>query len=183
MKNRKILWITQTALLTALLILMQVVTASFGNTIVTGSMVNLILIVSVMIAGLSSGLAVAFISPIFAKFIGIGPLWMLIPFIMVGNIVFVLIWRFFGNLTFGKPAIVYVVTLVLAAVGKFSALYIGIVKIAVPHLLNLPGPQAAIISSMFSIPQLFTALIGGAIATAMVPLLKNIFVDRHVKIG
>ena len=49
MKNRKVLWIAQTAVLTA----------SFGNAAVTGSMVNLILTISVMIAGLLSGLTVA----------------------------------------------------------------------------------------------------------------------------
>lgn len=177
--NRKVLWITQTAVLTALLIVMQSVTAAFGNTIITGSVVNLILIVSVMIAGLSSGLTVALISPVFAKFLGIGPLWALIPFIVIGNIVLVLIWHFLGNRNFGKPMLVYVVTLVVAAVAKFLTLYAGIVKIAIPYLLNLPEQQAATISGMFSIPQLFTALIGGAAATIMLPLLKKAVKTRQ----
>lgn len=177
--NRKVLWITQTAVLTALLIVMQSVTAAFGNTIITGSVVNLILIVSVMIAGLSSGLTVALISPVFAKFLGIGPLWALIPFIVIGNIVLVLIWHFLGNRNFGKPMLVYVVTLVVAAVAKFLTLYAGIVKIAIPYLLNLPEQQAATISGMFSIPQLFTALIGGAAATIMLLLLKKAVKTRQ----
>ncbi|MDR0897384.1 MAG: hypothetical protein LBN04_05965 [Oscillospiraceae bacterium] len=171
--NRKVLWITQTAVLTALLIVMQAVTASFGNTIVTGSIVNLILIISVMMAGLSSGLTVAVISPICAKLLGIGPLWMLIPFIVVGNIVLVLMWHFLGNRSFAKPLLVHIVTLIAAAVGKFLTLYVGIVLIAIPHLLSLPAQQATTISGMFSIPQLFTALIGGGVATVLLPLIKN----------
>lgn len=177
--NKKILWITQTAVLTALLIVMQAATAAFGNTLITGSVVNLILIISVMIAGLSSGLTVAVISPIFAKFFGIGPLWMLIPFIIAGNIVLVLIWHFIGNRTFAKPVVVYIITLVVAAIGKFLTLYLGIVQLAVPYLLNLPEQQAATISGMFSIPQLFTALIGGAIATVMLPLLSKAVKSRQ----
>lgn len=171
--SKNTLWVTQTAVLAALLIVMQAATAALGNTIVTGSIVNLILIISVMIAGLSSGLTVAVISPIFAKFLGIGPLWPLIPFIIAGNIVLVLIWHFLGKRTFGKPIVVYIITLIAAAAGKFLMLYIGIVRVAVPYLLNLPEPQAATISGMFSVPQLFTALIGGAIAAAILPLLKK----------
>lgn len=171
--DKKVLWITQTAVLTALLIIMQAVTASFGNTIITGSIVNLILIVAAIIAGLSSGLTVAAISPVFAKFLGIGPLWALIPFIITGNMVFVLIWYFLGNRNFGKPIVAYFIAGITAAVGKFLMLYTGIVIIAIPYLLNLPEKQATIISGMFSIPQLFTALVGGAIAIVMLPLLKK----------
>jgi uncharacterized membrane protein len=176
--NKKVLWITQTAVLTALLVVMQAATASFGNTIVTGSIVNLILILSVMMAGLSSGLTVAGISPVIAKFLGIGPLWMLIPFIVLGNIVLVFIWGFLGNRSFARQMIVYIVTLIAAAACKFLTLYVGIVMIAIPYLLNLPEKQATTISGMFSIPQLFTALIGGVIATVMLPLLKNAMKSR-----
>ncbi|GLC79285.1 GTPase [Lacrimispora brassicae] len=160
--------------------IMQATTAVFGSTIVTGSAVNMILIISVMIAGLSSGLTVAVISPIFAKFLGIGPLWLLIPFIVAGNIVLVLIWHFLGNRRFGKSVTVYILTLTVAAVSKFLMLYIGIVAIAIPHLMNLPEKQATTISGMFSIPQLLTALIGGVIATIIIPLLKNAVKSRQL---
>ncbi len=170
--NKKVLWITQTAIAVALLIVMQAVTAPLGNTLLTGSIVNLILIVSVMIFGLASGLTVAAISPIFAKLFGIGPLWELIPFIMLGNMVLVLLWWLIGNRTFAKPPVPYIVTAVVAAAGKFLTLYAGVVLVAIP-LLNLPDKQAGVISAMFSFPQLFTALIGGALAVLILPLLKK----------
>ena len=47
MKNRKIYLIVNTAIMTALLVVMQAVTANFGQ-FVTGSIVNLILIVTVI---------------------------------------------------------------------------------------------------------------------------------------
>ena len=177
MKNQnvrdKILWITRTAVFLALLIVWQAVSAVFGNTLITGSIVNFILIVCVMTCGLASGLTVAVISPVVAKLVGIGPLWGIIPFIMLGNVVLVLLWYFLGNLNIGHKATAHIVALIAAAAAKFLILYLGIVHIAVPVLLNLPAPQAAVVSNMFSIPQFFTALIGGVLATILLPTLKK----------
>lgn len=170
--NKKVLWITRTAILIALLIVMQAVTASFGNTLVTGSIVNLILIVSVMTCGISTGIAVAFISPIGAKLIGIGPLWTLIPFIMFANIVLILLWHLIGNGKIVKRKIRYVVALVVASFAKFLVLYVCVVKIAIPMFLNLPQPKALAISNVFSLPQLVTAIIGGALAIIILPVVK-----------
>ena len=82
--NKKIRWITQTAVCTALLIVLQMLTAPLGNTLVTGSLVNLVLVISVLIGSFSTGATVAVISPIFAKLIGIGHLLSIIPFIILG---------------------------------------------------------------------------------------------------
>lgn len=73
--NKKTLWITRTAALTALLVVLQASTAALGSTLVTGTVVNLLLIISVMTCGAASGLSVAVLSPVLAKLIGIGPLW------------------------------------------------------------------------------------------------------------
>lgn len=171
--RKNVLWITRSGALIALLVALQMVTSFLGNTIITGSVVNLILIVSVMMGGFMCGLTVAVLSPVFAKFLGIGPLWTIIPFIILGNITLVLVWNFIGNRKAGKARINHILALAVAAVAKFSVLYVGIVKIAIPFLLNLPEPQAGVISGMFSVPQLFTALIGGALAMIMLPILKN----------
>ncbi len=176
--KKRILWITRTAVLTALLIVMQAATASFGNTIITGSVVNLILVLAVMLAGLASGLTVAAISPVVAKLLGIGPLWTLIPFIILGNAVLVGVWHFVGNRDPGRPVFAHGIALIGAAVAKFLTLYLGIVRIAIPYLLNLPEKQAAVVSGMFSIPQLLTALIGGGIALFMLPILKKAVTAR-----
>lgn len=176
--NKNVLWITRTALFTALLIVMQAATATFGNTLITGSIVNLILIISVMICGSASGLAVAAISPACAKFFGIGPLWSLIPFIIAGNLVLALVWNLIGNRGLENKHISYIIAMLAGAVAKFFVLYIGIVRIAIPLLLQLPEPQAAVISSTFSIRQLFTALIGGGLALVILPVLQNALKDR-----
>lgn len=61
-KNR-ILRITRTAVLIALLVVLQAALMPLNNSLITGSIVNLLLIISVMTCGLSSGLCVAAVSP------------------------------------------------------------------------------------------------------------------------
>ena len=174
MNNKKnVRWITRTAIFIALLIVMQAATAPLGNTLITGTIVNLLLIVSVMTCGFTSGLTVAVISPIMAKLIGIGPLWILIPFIAAGNTVLILFWHLLGKRNMGRRYIAYIVALIAAAAAKFLVLYVGIVKTAIPLFSGLPKQQASIISQMFSIPQLITALAGGIIAIMILPSLKK----------
>ena len=65
MSNReKTLWMTRTGAFIALLVVLQAATAPLGNTLVTGTLVNGLLAVSVMTCGVMSGAAVAVISPI-----------------------------------------------------------------------------------------------------------------------
>jgi hypothetical protein len=172
-KNKKrIQWITRTGLFVALLLVIQVATKPFNITLLTGSLVNVILIISVMTCGFSSGLIVAILSPIFAMLLGIGPLWLLIPFISLGNLTLIVLWYLISHRVFKDRFAGYFAALVLGAAGKFLVLYLTVVRLMVP-LLNLPAKQAGGISAAFSISQLFTALIGGAVAIMVLPILKK----------
>lgn len=173
MKHQGALWITATAVFVALLIGVQTVTAPLGQ-LVTGSLVNLVLIVCVTTCGFTSGLTVAILSPVFAKCLGIGPFWPLIPFIIIGNIVLISLWHTLSRQKFAAPPIMRIITLIAAAAGKFAALYLGIVCFAVPFLLGLPEKQAAMISGMFSAAQLLTALTGGVLALLILPVVEHI---------
>ena len=46
-------------------------------------------------------------------------------------------------------------------------------------LLGLPDAKVSAMSAMFTWPQLFTALLGGAVALAIVPLLKKALHARN----
>lgn len=176
--SKKTLWIARTAVFTAALIVWQYATSFLNNTIITGAGVNLILILAVMSGGRAGGLTVAVLSPVFAKFFGIGPLWALIPFIALGNLTLVFVWHILGGRSTGKRRVNYLSAAVLAAVGKFLVLYIGVVRIAVPFLLRLPEKQAAVVSAMFSLPQFVTAGIGGVLAALILPaFLKAVKAD------
>ncbi|MCL1895774.1 MAG: hypothetical protein FWG03_04420 [Clostridiales bacterium] len=188
-KNRmnmreRTLWVTRTAIFTALLLMGQFATAPLGNQYVTGSIVNMVLIVSVLVCGMATGITVAVVSPVCAILLGLGPAAafpLLLPFIMAGNIVFVLAWFAFSR--FGRwrntqPAgqgyrILFYATPALAALAKFLALYTGVVLVAVPYVLGLAEGQSAVVSLMFSYPQLITAAIGGALALAVMPPLRK----------
>ena len=61
--SKKVRWITETAVMLALLVALQALTKPLGQ-LVTGSCVNAVLAVSVLLAGLSSGIIVALASQI-----------------------------------------------------------------------------------------------------------------------
>ena len=176
--NKRILWITQSALFLALIISTQAGTAALGQ-LLTGSLVNMMLILCVMLCGLAPGLTVALLSPLFAKLLGIGPLWEIVPLISAGNAIIVLIWFFIGKIKlWQKYYVPHIAALIIGAAAKFLFLFLTVAKLMVP-LLNMPAPQAAKISATFSVTQLFTALIGGALAVIMLPLLKKALKTRQ----
>jgi len=164
--NKTILWITQSAVLIALLVSWQAVSRAIPGTLVTGTGVNFILIIATMTCSLKTGLTVASVSPIMAMLFAVmPPFWILVPFIAAGNIVLVLIWHFIGK---RKPlALGRVVALVTAAAAKFAVLYVGVnVLVAGVFGVGLPAP----VLTAFSVSQLFTALGGGAAASAVLAL-------------
>lgn len=166
MKNSKTLWICRTAILTALLLVLQFVTKPLGQ-LVTGSCVNAVLSVAALAAGLSSGICVAVLSPLFAFMLGIGPqLFPLTPAIAAGNCVLVLALHLICRDDFSLPR--RIIACGAASVCKFSALYILIVKI-ICNVMELAPKQVATFTAMFSWPQLVTALIGSALALVIVP--------------
>ena len=169
MKN-KTRWITETAIMLALLVILQAVTKSAGQ-IVTGSCVNAVLAVSVLVSGLSSGLTVALISPFAAFLLGIGPqLLPIVPAIALGNAVFVLM---LSRLCGKNPPVWRKALAVAGSAGaKFLTLHLVVVRFLC-NVLPLKQPQIATFSTMFTWPQLITALIGGTAALLIVPVIRK----------
>ena len=183
--SKKIRWITETAVMLALLVCLQWVGSfvpdQMTKQLITGTLVNCVLAVTVLMVGLSSGITVALISPICAFVFGIAPNFITVLPIMLGNSVFVLLL----HLLYGKPIWRQAVALICAACVKFAVLYVLVVKvicgIAAQGLLNqklgsivlLAPKMLDMLPVMFSVPQLFTALIGGTLALSILPLLKK----------
>ena len=168
-------WVTRTAVMMALLITLQMVTKSLGQ-IVTGSFVNAVLAVTVLVCGLGSGVTVALLSPAFAYLLGIAPQILTVPAIMIGNTVFVVLLHLICGKTLWKS----VAGLLVAAVCKFAILYVLVTHVicgvlAQPLLAQgvLKEPMLKMLPATFSFPQLLTALIGGAVALAIAPVLKK----------
>ena len=181
--NKKLRWITETAMMLALLIAFQWVGSfipeEFTKQLVTGSLVNCVLAVTVLLVGLSSGITVALISPILAFLLNIAPQILVVPAIMAGNVVFVLLLHFIVGKN-GKSILRRAIAWIAAAVAKFGVLY-GIVAGLIcgafaPALMaagNLKQPMIAALTFKFGWPQLVTALIGGAVALLITPMLKK----------
>ena len=176
--SKKIRWITETAVMLALLVCLQALTKPMGQ-LVTGSCVNAILAVSALVGGLSSGLVVALCSPVLAFLLGIAPQILTVPAIMAGNSVFVILLSVLADKT-GKNMIKQIIAWIVAAAAKFAALY-AIVVLLICGVLSenllaagvLKAPMLNALPATFSWPQLITALIGGAVALFITPVLRK----------
>jgi hypothetical protein len=178
--KKKILFITQTAVMLAVLIGVQFATGFVPppfRQFVTGSAVNLILFVTALTIGPISGLIVGVASPFLALTVGIAPpLFPMIPFIAAGNAVQVaavsLVRRFAGDHKI-KALLLTAAGLAGASAAKALTLWVGITKIVLSAVPDVPPPMAATITAMFTWPPLITALIGSALTLAVMPLLRK----------
>ena len=184
MANKKTIWITRTGVLLALLLALQwatLGTRAFAGQYITGSLVNCVLAVSALTAGLSSGLVIALLSPIFAYLLGIAPQLVVVPAIMAGNCALVLVLWAVGR--GDAPMWRKAVAVVLAAVCKVVVLYLLVVQVicgvgasfllgqsffGAPVLLQ---PMIQALPLTFSWPQLITALIGGTLGVLVSRIL------------
>jgi len=176
--NKKIRWITETAVMLALLVSLQALTKPMGQ-LVTGSCVNAVLAVSALVGGLGCGLTVALISPVLAFLLGIAPQILTVPAIMAGNCVYVILLSLLADKT-GKNLVKQGIAWLVAAAAKFAALYAIVVWLICGVLSEsllasgvMKAPMLKALPATFSWPQLFTALIGGAVALLIVPTLRK----------
>lgn len=176
--NRKTRWITETAVMLALLVSLQALTKPLGQ-LVTGSCVNTVLAVSVLFGGLAGGLTVAVLSPVLALLLGIAPQPLTVPAIMAGNMVYSALLYFLADKTGHRP-VRQIIAWFSAAAAKFTVLYATVVWLICGVLSEkllasgaLKAPMLKALPTTFSWPQLVTALIGGGIALLVAPALRK----------
>lgn len=128
------------------------------NQWITGSLVNMILIIATLSIGVRSGLLLAILPSTVALSSGLLPVVLapVVPFIIIGNVLLVLIIDRYRN-NENK----YWISLLLGAFAKFAFLYIATHLILSTLLKSDIFGKAAI---MMSWPQFFTAIMGGALA-------------------
>jgi len=171
--NKKLHWITETAVMLALLIALQwagsQIPEPLSKQLLTGTFVNAVLAVTVLVAGLGSGITVALISPVLAYVLKIAPQPLTVPAIMIGNCIFVLLLYWIAGKD-SRKVFRQVLAWLVAAGTKFAALY-AIVVWLICGVINPNAPKA--LTATFSWPQLVTALIGGGVALLIVPLIRK----------
>ena len=188
--KRNVRWITETAAMLALLICLQWIGSQIPEQmtkqLVTGSLVNAVLAVTVLTVGYSSGITIGLISPVLAFMLKIAPNLISVIPIMLGNVCFVVLLRLICGENM-RPIWRQPVALVSAATAKFAALYGLVVLLAGgifygrlagqkvhEWVLMPPNPEKyEMLMLMFSWPQLATALLGGTVALLIVPVLRK----------
>lgn len=166
--------------LTALLLALCIASQFFKNTSVylTGPVINCILILAAVFCGLWSAVALSLIAPLTSWLITGSPLMsaipLIVPCVMIGNVilavsVLVIIRQKLSarNLLLGT---------LFGAVLK-AAFMGGTISLLLLPLLGsaagLPAPVLTAARVTFSLTQFLTALIGGALATLIVPTLRR----------
>lgn len=155
--------ITKSAVLLALALIFQVGFTPFAQPVV-GPLVNMVLLVAVITTGPSTACFIGCLTPVAAFSLGIMPVLPVVPVIMLGNLLYVLTFYSLKqkSLLAGVAAAAVVKTLVMAVTIRLLAKYL------VP-LLPIP------IIAALSLPQLYTALLGGAMA-----LLVNRYLPKQL---
>ncbi len=139
--------------------------------LITGTLVNCVLIVFAVKAGPISAVLIGILSSILATLLGVGPIVPAVtPVIAVGNaLIAVIFWLCAEKLSVHKA-----VSVIAAAVVKCAFLWI-FVPMVLALLPEVPAKQATMLGIMFSWPQGVTALCGGFLALAVLkPLNKAV---------
>ncbi|MDR0921164.1 MAG: ECF transporter S component [Lactobacillales bacterium] len=181
--NKKTLSITQTAILLALIVVVEFLMVGPQYILIKGSIVNLILIAATILVGLPAGLLISIFTPILAIVTGHLAMPVLAPVVAIGNIVFVLLWWIILSYMKGNnPLAHYVVAIIISAIAKFAFLYLAVSKYILPVALKAvvaqkPQIKGALLAQ-FGMPQLITAIIGGILALIIIPRLAKIINTR-----
>jgi len=158
-------WLTRTAILLAILIVIQMVGLPQPF---TGPIVNFILFFTISVVDLGSAVVIGAISPWIAFSRGIlpPPLGPMIPFIIMGNVAMVFIYKLVSHPKF-IPANLFFRSILGVLAGALIKYLI--LSSAVKYFVQVPAP----IAQMMSLPQLFTALGGGLLFLIIDPLWKK----------
>lgn len=169
MKENKVRGLTRTAILLAVVVVVQIVGRYIpNNNFIVGPLVNMCLILAVISAGLWGGVAIAVLSPLVSLINNHAPvaaaLLPFTPFIVLANVILVVTFYLLYNRN-------KYVGVVAAALLKFGFL-LGAINIFL-NVFSFPKFAAKLLV-LFSWPQLITALIGGFIALPILARLQKV---------
>lgn len=173
MKTRNVNKLVKASLFLALAIVFQVVgkTAPQISQFFVGPAVNAILILTATICGGVYGALVGSLTPILALLTGqlasaLGPF---VPFIIVGNILFVLSYVMLSKRgKYGKY-----LGIIIGSFIKYLFLSISASKLIPLFKINLPTKIMNNLVIAMGLPQFITALIGGTFALILIEILRK----------
>ena len=177
MNNKTTKWISYTAMGVALVVVAQFlgsripsIATIFGpfsvQQLITGTLVNCILLVFTARSGVTSGAVIGVLSSVLAAAFGISQI-VVTPMVAVGNALLCIVYGLLAR----RPSW-HIPAMIIGAVVKCAFLWL-----TVPMVLaaaGLPEKQTAMLSIMFSWPQGVTALCGGLLCWPIIARLKKV---------
>ena len=176
--SKKALSLTQTAVLLALIVVIEYLMVGPQYILIKGSIVNLILVVATLLIGLPAGILISIFTPLLAVVTGHLAMPVLAPVVALGNLVFVILWWLIvRHVKESKSLISYIVATVVSSLAKFTFLYLAVAWYILPVVLKglvaKKPPIKVALLAQFGMPQLITAVIGGVIAMLILPRLAK----------
>lgn len=144
--------VTKSAVLLSLALIFQIGFTSFAQPVV-GPLVNMILLLAVITTGYATACFIGCLTPLAAYALGIMPFLPVVPVIILGNLFYVLTFFVFkkSSLLIGVATASVVKTALMALSVRLLAKYL------------IPALPLQIIAAL-SVPQLYSALLGGGMA-------------------
>lgn len=176
--SKKALSLTQTAVLLALIVVIEYLMVGPQYILIKGSIVSLILVVATLLIGLPAGILISIFTPLLAVVTGHLAMPVLAPVVALGNLVFVILWWLIvRHVKESKSLISYIVATVVSSLAKFAFLYLAVAWYILPVVLKglvaKKPPIKVALLAQFGMPQLITAVIGGVIAMLILPRLAK----------
>jgi len=164
--------IVKTSMLLAVAIVIQLLGRSFPqiNQFLVGPLINAILILATFICGIKWGVLTGLLTPVLAWLVGQlpPPMAPFIPFIIIGNLVYVVAFGVLSKHKYGNY-----LGLLVGSFIKYLFLSFSVTKVV--YLLNIDIPKKVLekLAIMMSTPQLITAIVGGIFALVLISLLSR----------
>lgn len=160
------------ALLLAIAVIIQLLGKSIPqiSQFLVGPTVNAILLLTVYFAGHKYGILVGGLTPLlaFVTTVLAPAMWPFVPFIALGNIIYVILFTVLKKMKNGD-----IMGVVFGSVAKFLFLSYSATKLIDSIAPDMPAAVREKLAVAMGMPQLITALTGGAAAIILYQLLKK----------
>lgn len=172
MQNKNTENIVKSAVLLAIAIVFQFIGRNVPqiNQFLVGPIVNGVLLLTTYICGIKWGAITGALTPIMALIVGqlATPMMPFIPFIIIGNILYVLL---FGYLKERKLGVYF--GILVGSFIKFIFLFFSATKLVYLFGLNIPTKVLNALAVSMGFMQFVTAILGGIIAIIIISMLSK----------
>lgn len=143
------------------------------NQLLTGSLVNMILILLTFQSGLYSAIVAGCLSSVMAMLLQIGPIFpQIVIFIALANVILVTLVYFISSIS--KPVNIYFLIFAVIIAGLIKFLFLKFtIPLSFKIINDISDVQIKVLTIMFSWPQLVTSLIGGFTALIINKLINK----------